>query len=145
MKRATESQERLKVNQKAKPPVPFPIDARKAQRISIRLPMTYTLQLSGQLICGQSKTINVSGLGAQFTISEMVSPQTLCSINLSLPNDSVPLYIVGHVMWCRKVLKCRKDKFEVGIGFSMLDAYDEDTFSRYCHFLASQLLVKYLG
>ncbi len=119
-------------------------DRRTAERIPLSLPLTYAFILPGELARGTTTTINLSGWGVQFAIPRMTAPQTACQVTITLPNQSNPLTFVGRVVWCRQALGKQQDSFEVGVAFVMQAAYGDQAFVRYSHFIAGQLLARYL-
>ena len=133
------------VRWQVEPSAPPAIDQRKAGRLALHLKVHYTLLLPGRLLRGESVTTNLSGTGVQFLIPRIVSPQTVCQINLSLPDREEPLAFLGRVAWCAQASGKRRDRYDVGIALSAFDSYHEGAFAQYCFFLADQLLAKYLG
>ena len=125
------------------PDAPKTIDERKAERLALALPVTYAFAHSGNRLIGDTETTNLSGGGVQFLIPTTVEPGTPCQLYLTLPEQSETLSMVGRVVWCRPARHALVESFEVGISCSS-EGCDRLTFERYCHFVATQLLLKYL-
>jgi len=125
-------------------PPPLEIDQRRAERLPIKLPIYYIIQGSHDSVSAQTTTLNMSGGGVEFLIPRMVSPMTVCRLTVTLPKQPIPLVFLGHVSWCRQGRGKHKHQYEVGVVFSTPDSCDEPTFACYCHFIAAQLLTKYL-
>ena len=119
-------------------------DRRKADRLPLDIPLAYAFLLPGELLRGATTALNVSGTGLQFPVDRMISPQTSCQIDLSLPAQSKPLTLVGRVVWCRQAIGRRKGPYEVGIEFTFARTADDPMFAKYSAFIATQLLAKHL-
>lgn len=117
------------------------VDERKAERLPLRLPISYTLLLPNEFLRGTTVTTDLSGSGLQFPVPRMVSPQTVCQVDIRLPTQAEPLSFLGRVAWCRQGKRAYCD---VGVALSAFDSYHEGAFAKYCQFIATQLLVKYL-
>ena len=124
------------------PPVPL-IDERKAERIALALPVAYALEHPSGRVVGDTETTNLSGGGVQFLIPKKVKAPTPCHVFLTVPEQSEALSFAGFVSWCRPVQGHSVEGFEVGVAFAQ-GGCDAETFERYCHFIAAQLLLKYL-
>ena len=122
---------------------PAAIDERKAERLALALPVTYAFERAGDRLIGDTETTNVSGGGVQFPIPTAVETGTPCQLYLTLPEQSETLSMSGRVIWCRPARNALVESFEVGISCSP-QGCDRLTFERYCHFVAAQLLLKYL-
>lgn len=120
------------------------IDDRKAERLSLALPITYIFETPGQPLRGQTTTMNLGGGGIQFALSTAVPVSTPCQVQLTLPDHSQPLIFPGRVSWCRASEGKTNGLFEIGVAWLISDACDAESFARYCHFVASTLLKQYL-
>ena len=118
------------------------VDERKAERLVLHLPVSYTLLMANEFLRGTAVTTDISGSGLQFPVPRMVSPQTVCQVDIRLPNEEQPLSFLGRVAWCRQ--SARANQHDIGIALSAFDSYHEGAFAKYCQFIATQLLVKYL-
>ena len=121
------------------------IDDRKAERLSISLPVHYCMQIATGQLQGRSLTTDLSGSGIKFSVPWMVPKGVRCNLNLVLPKQSEPILLTGEVIWCRPHADRHAEQFEVGVALSVTEESDETAFAHYCHFVASQLLKKYLG
>ena len=119
------------------------LDARKAERLSLTLPVSYTIDLPHQQLNGIARTINVSGGGIQLSVSSSVAPQTPCQIVLTLPDRDAPLMLHGQISWCRPAGRSRAAASRIGIAFATPRMPEENGFASYCQFIATQLFTKY--
>jgi hypothetical protein len=152
------------------PPTPPPradIDQRTAERLPVTLPLTYTIHDPSGPVEGSTVTSNLSGTGVGFRIPQPVAPASPCRLRLTLPQRTDPLHFTGRVAWCRKIphdpstppplagsLRISPSglhspqTFEVQVGLALsmpADAREEPSFATYCHFIASELVKRYLG
>lgn len=65
---------------------------------------------------------NISGGGICVISDKEIPVKTLILVNMILPEFSHPIFVVGEVMWNRKV----DEKFEIGIKFQKIA--EEDRF-----------------
>lgn len=146
LKRSLDPTAQLRPTERSGPISPYlpVVDERKAERLPLHLPVAYTLLLPNEFLRGTIETTDISGSGLQFAVPRMVSPQTVCQIDLRLPDAAEPLSFLGRVAWCRQSQGKQKDLYDIGISLSAFDAYHEGAFARYCQFIATQFLVKYL-
>ena len=135
--------QRLTARREKEPPLLPTIDERKSDRLALSLPIEYAILLSGQLLRGRTVTWNISGGGVAFSVPQMISPQTVCQVSLTLPDQPEPLAFLARVAWCRQ--GNHREQCEVGVALSAFDSYHEGAFRQYSHFIASQLLKKHLG
>jgi len=119
------------------------IDERTAERVPVALPVTYAFELPGRRVEGLTNTLDVSGGGMCLTVPHMMASQTPCHVNLKLPDSAEPLTLHGRVAWCRQRRGKSGQPFEAGITFEQPERYDDPIFSRFSHFIASQLLAKH--
>jgi hypothetical protein len=127
-------------------PAPLPvIDDRRADRLSLHLPLSYTILLPGELLRGSTKTIDLSGAGLHFLVPRMVTPQTICQIDLHLPDAAEPLSFLARSAWCRQTRGWHRRSFDLGVTLSPADTYGDGTFARYSRFIAGHLLRRYLS
>jgi len=119
------------------------IDERTAERLAVALPVTYAFEFPGRRLEGVTNTIDLSGGGVRLVVPQMIAAQTPCHVNLKLPDQPDPLTLHGHVAWCRQGRRRSEHAFEVGIIFSQPERYDDPTFGRFSHFIASQLLTRH--
>lgn len=124
-------------------PLPV-IDDRKAERLPLRLPLSFTILLPGELLRGTTSTLDVSGRGLHFLVPRMVTPQTICQIDLSLPGEEAPLSFLGRSAWCRQARGRHRRSFDLGVAVSSADTYRDGAFARYCRFIAGALLRRHL-
>lgn len=120
------------------------MDARSAERLPLALPIAYAIQLDDRQITGSTKTINISGGGVQLSISKKIDAPNAplpCQITLKIP-DCRPLTLQGQIMWCRPSPGQRTRTMKAGVAFTP-SRYDEETFSSYCHFIATRLFSRY--
>lgn len=132
------------------PPTPpnAAIDQRTAERLPVTLPLTYIIHDPSGLIEGATVTSNLSGTGVGFRIRQPVAPASPCRLRLTLPQRTDPLRFTGRVAWCRKLPQDSPQTFEVQVGLALstpADAREEPSFATYCHFIASELVKRYLG
>ena len=119
------------------------IDERKAERLLLALPLAYAFQRAGDRVVGDTETTNLSGNGIQFLIPKAVEIGTPCQLYLTLPEQTDALSFAGRVVWCHPARGAFVEACEVGVAFSLQEC-NRQTFERYCHFIATQLLMKYL-
>jgi len=122
------------------------LDQRKAERLPLTLPLTYRIDSPTGTLEGHTNTIDIGGGGVRFLVPKMLTSHSICYIVLLLPNQQEPLSLMGKVAWCRQkqgFRSTRTTSFEVGVAFTLSTSSDE-TFVRYCHFIAAQLLMKHL-
>lgn len=124
--------------------VDLSIDERLAERLTIEIPLTYVIALSNGQLQGRTMTINLSGTGVQFPIPWMVPKSIPCHLTLALPTRTEPLMLTGLVVWCRPGSNRNREAFEVGISLEDPSSGSEEAFAQYCHFVATQLLQRYL-
>ena len=133
------------------PPTPPPradIDQRTAERLPVTLPLTYTIHDPSGPVEGSTVTSNLSGTGVGFRIPQPVAPASPCRLRLTLPQRTDPLHFTGRVAWCRKIPYDSPQTFEVQVGRALsmpAGAREEPSFATYCHFIASELVKRYLG
>ena len=123
----------------------LPLDQRTSDRLPIALPLTYQFEgpSAGKSLHGRSATTDLSGRGVQFLIPWHVEPAARCQIALDLPYAVTQVSFLGTVSWCRTVGET-ESRFEVGVAIEPADG-QEEAFASYCHFVASQLLVRALA
>ncbi len=119
------------------------IDGRKAERLPLVLPLAYVFTRAGDRVVGDTETTNLSGSGVQFLTPKTVETGTSCQLYLTLPEQTDALPFAGRVAWCRPAQGPFVEEFEVGVAFSLQEC-ERQTFEVYCHFIATQLLMKYL-
>ncbi len=126
------------------PEATFPIDQRKAERLAMALPVAYTLTLPGKRAhaSGRAITTILSGKAMQFITPNKIAARTPCALHLSLPGQRSPLIFSGSVVRCRAIEQRSRKRYEVAV--TITHAENERTFHRYCNFVATQLLAKYL-
>ncbi|PIQ84724.1 MAG: hypothetical protein COV75_00740 [Candidatus Omnitrophica bacterium CG11_big_fil_rev_8_21_14_0_20_63_9] len=120
------------------------VDQRTAERLPLAVPMNYVVKLPGGELSGRTKTTNISGGGVELICAEMMSPPSACQVVLHLSDGREPLALEGQISWCRQSPRQRR-RFEVGITFLSPTNSDDERFARYCHFIATELLKRYLG
>ena len=121
------------------------IDERLAERLALEIPLTYMMMLSNGQLQGRTVTINVSGTGVHFPIPWMVPKAIPCHLTLVIPTHQEPLRLAGLVAWCRPGTNRNREAFEVGISFDHPTSDTDTAFAQYCHFVATQLLQRYLS
>jgi len=119
------------------------VDDRRAERLRLELPLTYAFRQGRSLVRGQTVTTNLSGSGLRFFANQLAVRGSDCRISLRLPSRPQPICFVGRISWCR--LARSKSCFEIAVTFSGEDAASSVMFNEYCHFIATQLLAKYLS
>ena len=126
-------------------PAATAIDKRKSERLTLALPLAYVIDCLDRQLIGDSETVNLSGGGLQFLMSAMVPAGCACQVHVHLPEEDEPVTLAGRVIWCRAGQGEYGVQFEVAVAWQAGDACDQRTFARYCQFIATQLLKKYLG
>lgn len=124
------------------------IDQRTAERLPVTLPLTYTIHDPAGSIEGTTVTSNLSGTGVGFRIPQPVAPASPCRLRLTLPQQADPLHFTGRVVWCREIADRPPQAFEVQVGLALstpAEVREEPSFATYCHFIASELVKRYLG
>jgi len=117
-------------------------DGRVADRLALRLPLGYKMLGEYPQWQGRTTTTNVSGSGIQFIVPWDIPVETCCEITLSLPTLDAPLAFSGRVIWSRPLHQPAPES-EIGVELVRLSG-SEELFTRYCHFIASELLARYL-
>ena len=120
------------------------LDERTAERLLISLPVTYTMYFEHGQLQGRTSTTNLSGTGIAFFVPWIVPKDVKCHITLTIPPRELPLALTGRIMWCRPAHEQDKEQFEVGVSLEGNEAGAEEPFAYFCHFVARQLLDKYL-
>ena len=120
------------------------LDHRTSDRLPLALSLTYQFEgpSAGKSLHGRSATTDISGRGVQFLIPWRIEPAAKCQITLDLPRTASAITFLGVVSWCRVVNEA-ESRFEVGVAIEPAEGQD-DAYASYCHFVASQLLVRAL-
>lgn len=69
-------------------------------------------------------TENVSAGGLCLPIAKKVNERSVVELELNLPNDFIPIFAVGEIVWLKKDTK--KDTFRAGVEFKAIDDYDRN-------------------
>ncbi|MBI3997067.1 MAG: PilZ domain-containing protein [Candidatus Omnitrophica bacterium] len=139
-KRETTVQHDVAIRQDATEMHVLSVDQRAAERLPLTLTLSYTIRSGDEQITGSSKTMTISGAGIEFSISQMIAVASPCQIVLAMLDRPEPLMLFGQIGWCRQ--KRGGKDYAVGVTFS--PARNETTFAQYCHFVAAELLKRYL-
>ncbi len=119
------------------------VDDRRAERLRLGLPLAYAFRQGRSLVHGQTVTTNLSGSGVRFLANQLAARGSDCRFSLQLPSRPQPVRFVGRISWCRPARS--ESCFEIAVTFSGEDAASSVMFNEYCHFIATQLLTKYLS
>lgn len=121
------------------------LEKRRSERLPVSLPVSYLIEAPARPLEGRTTTIDLSRGGLQFTIPTMVSPQTPCRCELTLPDHPAPLTFRGHVVWCR--LGGTGKIYEVGIAFvdTPTETDPDSAVAVLCRFIATRLVQIHLG
>ena len=119
-------------------------DQRKTERLVVALPLTYVVEIAGRQLIGDAETLNISGGGVQFLVQSLVPADSPCLIHLTLPGDTEPVSFHGTVLRCQAGAGEYGAQFEVAVAWAAHNADREVMFARYCNFVATELLKKYL-
>ncbi len=79
-------------------------------------------------------TENISGGGMCIPVNKKINEYAILDLELNLPNDFVPVFAIGEVVWLAKDDR-RKGGFKAGIEFKAIDDYDR---SRIINFISNQ-------
>ena len=120
------------------------LDERCAERFVLSLPVTYVMSLERGQLQGRTSTTNLSGTGIAFFVPWIVPKDVRCHVRLTIPPREIPLALTGRVVWCRPAHGRDKEQFEVGVSLEVNEVGAEESFAYFCHFVAGQLLGKYL-
>ena len=141
-KRETTEQHDVAIRQDATEMHVLSVDQRTAERLPLALTLSYTIRCGSDQITGSGKTITVSGAGVEFSTPQMIAATSPCQITLTMPDRPEPLVLFGQIGWCRQRRGARSGSYAVGATFSPVR--NEATFAQYCHFIAAELLKRYL-
>ena len=139
-KRETTEQHDVAIRQGATEMHVLSVDQRAAERLPLILTLSYTIRSGDEQITGSSKTMTISGAGIEFSISHMIAATSPCQIVLTMPYRPEPLMLFGQIGWCRQ----RRGGKDYAVGVTFSPARNETTFAQYCHFVAAELLKRYL-
>ena len=128
----------------AEPPARYSWDRRQDDRLALCLAVTYTIGMPSDTMRGNTRTVNVCRSGIQFSINRMVPLQSVCQLSVVLPGQSEPVSFLGRVAWCAQRLGRHRERYFVGVEFAEVELPDHVMLSRYYHYIASHLVIKYL-
>lgn len=122
-------------------------DGRRAERLPLAIPVRYRIRLPGRLLQGRGLTMNLSGGGVQFPLpfQTKVPQGSPCELELTIPDSKQPLKFKGAVMRCAARRGSASKGFEIAVTISESGSCDKRVFSKYCYFIASQLVARYLS
>lgn len=78
-------------------------------------------------------TENISGGGLCLPVAKKINERSVVELELNLPNDFVPIFAVGEIVWLKKDTK--KNTFKAGVEFKAIDDYDRN---RIVNFISHQ-------
>ena len=119
------------------------MDKRTAERLNLHLPVRYSIFLSDAVLTGRTVTTNLSGRGTIFRVPWRVSPNTDCFVTIQLPQSRESFSFDGRIVRCtRSRMASPRAQFTLAVEIS--GGQSDAAFMRYCHFIATQLLARYL-
>jgi len=119
-------------------------DKRTAERLRMRLPIKYCiLPTQDRTLIGRAYTTSLSGRGLSFQVPWRIHRGTACRVIIQLPNSPEALTFEGTVTRCTKPGTAPLNTpFTLALEIS--HALEDAAFAQYCHFVATQVLTKYL-
>jgi len=114
-------------------------DRRKAQRLSIPIPVKYKLSRKHALL-SQTHCSDISGSGIRLKLDEPLVAGDRLKTLLYFPGDKKPVTATSEVIWCRQEKKAKNGKhYFVGVRHLKIDSKDRTRFV----FLFCEMMINY--
>ncbi len=96
-------------------------------------PINIEYNFSGKKIKKLAISKNISRKGINIFLAEKLNPGIKLELQLSIPDEIIPIFAIGRLIWIKKIDNQSKNRFSAGIAIEKMAPFDLNTALQYAY------------